>query len=154
MLRTLSRLALAALVLVGAAACTPEELKAAWRINGYDYSRYSEADIQLLAFAITLNMREHAEMTKYNHVLSDAQLYRLRMCESTNNYGAFNRAGPFYGAYQFTQSTWNMVSSRHFGGRYHGVAPNTVPPGWQDAFTRALWSEQGRRPWPVCGLRV
>jgi len=86
-------------------------------------------------------------------VLTADQLYRLRSCESTDNYEAVNPSGTYRGAYQFDQTTWNDVASRHFP-FLADRDPATVEPWWQDAMTRALWSERGRQPWPVCGLKV
>ena len=86
-------------------------------------------------------------------VLSDEELLRLRSCESTNNYRATSPSGTYRGAYQFNQATWNGVASRHFGW-LNGIDPIDVAPWWQDAMARALWSERGRQPWPVCGKRV
>jgi len=86
-------------------------------------------------------------------VLTADQLFRLRWCESTDNYAAVNPSGTYRGAYQFDQTTWNDVASRHFP-FLADRDPATVEPWWQDAMTRALWSERGRQPWPVCGLKV
>lgn len=84
--------------------------------------------------------------------LSDAQLYRLRMCESTDRYWIDTGNG-YYGAYQFDLRTWNGVAERHLPWLV-GVRPNNAWPAEQDAMTRWLWSERGRQPWPVCGYRV
>jgi len=86
-------------------------------------------------------------------VLTDDELLRLRMCESTDNYQATNPSGKYRGAYQFDQPTWDGVAERHFPW-LAGLDPVDVEPWWQDAMTRALWSERGRQPWPKCGLRV
>jgi len=86
-------------------------------------------------------------------VLSDDELLRLRMCESTDDYQATNPSGKYRGAYQFDQPTWDGVAERHFPW-LAGLDPVDVEPWWQDAMTRALWSERGRQPWPKCGLRV
>ena len=86
-------------------------------------------------------------------VLSDEELLRLRMCESTDNYQAVNPSGKYRGAYQFDQPTWDGVAERHFPWLV-GLDPIDVEPWWQDAMTRALWSERGRQPWPQCGLKV
>jgi len=149
-----SRIALALLILVGAAACTPDELKQWWTANGVDYSTKTEEQIAFEAFVITLWKQEQAELNKFASALGDDQLYRLRMCESTDNYGAVSANGLYMGAYQFSQTTWNYVANRYYGGRHAGVRPNQVAPTWQDAFTRALFAEQGRGPWPVCGRRI
>ena len=86
-------------------------------------------------------------------VLTDEELLRLRMCESTDNYQATNPSGKYRGAYQFDQTTWDGVADRHFPW-LAGLDPIDVEPWWQDAMTRALWSERGRQPWPKCGLLV
>jgi hypothetical protein len=90
--------------------------------------------------------------------LSDAQLFRLRMCESTDNYGAHLVWGTQWesratGAYQFEQPTWDGVASRHMPWLV-GVRPHHAWPAEQDAMVRWLWSERGRYPWPHCGLKV
>lgn len=86
-------------------------------------------------------------------VLTNAELARLRDCESTDDYQAISRSGLYRGAYQFDQSTWDDVAGRHFPWLL-GEDPATVAPWWQDAMTRALWSERGKQPWPICGNRV
>ncbi len=86
-------------------------------------------------------------------VLSPAQLHRLAKCESTNNYEAVNPSGKYRGAYQFDQSTWDGVATRHFPWLI-GRDPAFVEPWWQDAMARALFSERGAQPWPVCGKKI
>lgn len=86
-------------------------------------------------------------------VLSADDLASLRACESTDNYSAVSQSGLYRGAYQFDQTTWDAVAGRHFPWLV-GRDPATVKPWWQDAVTRALWSERGSQPWPVCGNDV
>ena len=86
-------------------------------------------------------------------VLSAEELGRLRDCESTDNYQAISRSGLYRGAYQFDQTTWDDVAGRHFPWLL-GLDPITVEPWWQDAMARALWSERGKQPWPICGHDV
>jgi hypothetical protein len=81
------------------------------------------------------------------------QLNRLRMCESTDNYRAISWSGLYRGGYQFDYRTWNDVASRHFPWLV-GFDPAEAEPYWQDAMARALFSERGRQPWPVCGRRI
>ncbi|MFQ5558874.1 MAG: transglycosylase family protein [Acidimicrobiales bacterium] len=85
--------------------------------------------------------------------LSADQLYRLRLCESTDNYRAISPSGTYRGAYQFDQTTWDGVATRHFDWLV-GVDPVDAEPWWQDAMARALWSERGDQPWPVCGKKL
>ena len=86
-------------------------------------------------------------------VLDADDLHRLRMCESTDNYRAISSSGLYRGAYQFDQTTWDDVAGRHFPW-LSGVDPIDAAPWWQDAMTRALWSERGKQPWPICGRHV
>lgn len=86
-------------------------------------------------------------------VLNYEQLNRLRFCESTDNYQAVSWTGLYRGGYQFDFRTWNDVASRHFPWLV-GVDPAAAEPYWQDAMARALFSERGRQPWPVCGRRI
>ena len=89
----------------------------------------------------------------YDDVLSADQLHALRVCESGDDYGVVDRTGSFRGSYQFTRSTWDSVASRHFEWLV-GVDPAEAEPWWQDLMARALYSERGRAPWPVCGRRL
>ncbi|HBX76560.1 MAG TPA: hypothetical protein DEG43_02835 [Acidimicrobiaceae bacterium] len=85
--------------------------------------------------------------------LSDAQLYRLAKCESTNNPKARSKSGTYMGLYQFDQRTWNGVAKNTLPA-YVGVAPSSAPAEVQDAMARALYSQRGRSPWPVCGRKM
>ncbi len=96
----------------------------------------------------------YLETTKdVRNVLSAAELGRLRECESTDDYAAISRGGTYRGAYQFDQTTWNDVAGRHFPWLVE-IDPAGAAPWWQDAMARALWSERGKQPWPICGHRV
>lgn len=86
-------------------------------------------------------------------VLSADDLSNLRACESADNYSAVSASGVYRGAYQFDQETWDAVAGRHFPWLV-ARDPATVEPWWQDAMTRALWSERGGQPWPVCSQGV
>ncbi|MCB1004520.1 MAG: transglycosylase family protein, partial [Acidimicrobiales bacterium] len=77
----------------------------------------------------------------------------LRWCESGGNYAAVSPGGHYRGAYQFSPSTWNSVAGRHYPA-YVGVDPAAAPSKVQDSMARALFSEAGRSPWPVCGQRI
>ena len=115
---------LATTFVVFATACTPEEIT--------------------LFFESTAATRD---------VLSADDLARLRDCESTDNYAAVSPTGRYRGAYQFDRPTWDEVADRHFQWLV-GRDPATVEPWWQDAMTRALWSERGNQPWPNCGQGI
>jgi hypothetical protein len=110
-----------ALALLSLAACTPEEV---------------------------LHFVAATEPTRA--VLTDSQLFALRSCESTDNYGAVSGSGRYRGAYQFSQYTWDDVAGRHYPWLV-GVDPAAAEFWWQDAMARALFAESGARPWPHCG---
>lgn len=73
---------------------------------------------------------------------SGAPLSSIRACESGGNY-ATNTGNGFYGAYQFTQSTWSSV-----GGTGN---PAAASPAEQDRRAAMLYAREGAAPWPVCG---
>lgn len=124
MRRTIRLLAFALAAMFVTAACTPEEL------------------------ALYLD-----STSEVRQVLSAEELHRLRMCESTDNYQAVSPSGLYRGAYQFDQTTWDDVAGRFFPW-LAGIDPAEAAPWWQDAMTRALWSERGKQPWPICGNKV
>jgi hypothetical protein len=66
----------------------------------------------------------------------------IAACESGGNYST-NTGNGFYGAYQFTQSTWESV-----GGTGN---PAAASPAEQDRRAAMLYAQQGSSPWPVCG---
>ena len=51
---------------------------------------------------------------KFPTAISDDGLYRLRKCESSDNYGAVNANGTYHGAYQFSRTTWNGTARAHY----------------------------------------
>lgn len=69
-------------------------------------------------------------------------LAAIRACESGGNYGTDTGNG-FYGAYQFTLSTWESV-----GGAGN---PADASPAEQDRRAAILYAREGSAPWPVCG---
>ncbi|MDQ2751114.1 MAG: transglycosylase family protein [Actinomycetota bacterium] len=69
--------------------------------------------------------------------------YRLRMCESSNNY-AINTGNNHYGAYQFDLSTWRSVGGSGY--------PNRASPAEQDARALILYRQRGWQPWQCAGI--
>ena len=81
-----------------------------------------------------------------------AEWEALRQCESGGNYGIDTGNG-YYGAYQFSQSTWDWVASL-VRADLVGVVPSKAAPGDQDALAFALYDMQGAAPWPTCGAHL
>ena len=69
-------------------------------------------------------------------------LKAIAACESGGNYST-NTGNGFYGAYQFTQETWESV-----GGTGN---PAAASPAEQDRRAAMLYAQAGSSPWPVCG---
>ena len=90
---------------------------------------------------------------KFPTAISDDGLYRLRKCESSDNYGAVNANGTYHGAYQFSRTTWNGTARAHYP-ELVGIDPAAAAPWDQDRMARALWATGGPRNWPVCSKRV
>jgi hypothetical protein len=153
MRQLLMRLVLVIGLVIGASACTVDQLKEYYEANGIAYAHLSDAELAAQVDSINQYLMEQAELSKFDWVLNEDQLWRLRQCESGGNYRAVNPSGAYRGAYQFSRSTWNGVAGQHFP-RYHGVDPAAAEPKVQDSMARALWHMQGRSPWPVCGKRV
>jgi len=106
-----------------------------------DIQRFSELIIVRQA-----ELREAQEFARYGRSMPSAEAWRrLRVCESNDNY-ATDTGNGFYGAYQFTLSTWRSV-----GGTGN---PAEAPPGEQDARAHALYARSGSGPWPVCGRHL
>jgi peptidoglycan hydrolase-like protein with peptidoglycan-binding domain len=73
--------------------------------------------------------------------------YRLRVCESGNNY-RINTGNDHYGAYQFDLPTWRSVGGRGY--------PQQASKAEQDARALILYRERGWQPWQcatILGLR-
>ncbi|MEP6852177.1 MAG: transglycosylase family protein [bacterium] len=69
--------------------------------------------------------------------------YRLRQCESGNNY-AINTGNGYYGAYQFDLATWRSVGGTGY--------PNRASSGEQDARALILYRMRGWQPWTCAGI--
>lgn len=69
----------------------------------------------------------------------------LRQCESGGNY-AENTGNGYYGAYQFSLSTWQGLG-------YSGL-PSNASPATQDAAAQQLQASSGWSPWPACSAKL
>src|SRR5262245_41601448 len=77
----------------------------------------------------------------------DPFLTCVRQRESGGNYGAVNPAGPYLGAYQFSQPTWNAAANHAHRTDLVGVPANTASPYDQDEVAWSLYQWQGAAPW-------
>lgn len=77
----------------------------------------------------------------------DPFLVCTRARESGGNYGAYNPAGPYMGAYQFLQSSWDSTANHAGRPALIGVRPNTATEYDQDDIAWSLYQWQGSGPW-------
>jgi hypothetical protein len=70
---------------------------------------------------------------------------QLRRCESSDNY-AENTGNGFYGAYQFSPSTWTGLG---YPGR-----PDLESPAMQDQAAMKLQAQSGWGQWPACAVAL
>jgi len=77
----------------------------------------------------------------------DPFLSCTRHRESRGNYSVVNPSGPYLGAYQFLQSTWNVTAQHAGRTELVGVPPNVASVYDQDDMAWALYQWQGTGPW-------
>jgi Transglycosylase-like domain len=70
-----------------------------------------------------------------------------RRIESGGNYRAYNGSGPYLGAYQFLQSTWNSTANHAGRGELVGVDPRDASEYDQDDMAWTLYQWKGKAPW-------
>jgi hypothetical protein len=70
-----------------------------------------------------------------------AELHKLRLCESSDNYRE-NTGNGYFGAYQFATRTWHGLG---FNGR-----PDQATAATQNRAARKMHSENGWAAWPSC----
>jgi Transglycosylase-like domain len=78
---------------------------------------------------------------------NDPFLVCTRRIESGGNYQAYNASGPYYGAYQFNQGTWNATASNAGRGELVGVDPRNASEYDQDDMAWTLFESRGKGPW-------
>jgi hypothetical protein len=78
---------------------------------------------------------------------NDPFLVCTRGIESHGNYQAYNGSGPYLGAYQFTQSTWNSTANHAGRGELVGVDPRDASEYDQDDMAWTLFEWKGKSPW-------
>jgi Transglycosylase-like domain len=78
---------------------------------------------------------------------NDPWMVCTRRIESGGNYRAYNAGGPYYGAYQFTQSTWNSTANHAGRGELVGVDPRDASEYDQDDIAWTLYQWKGKGPW-------
>ena len=78
---------------------------------------------------------------------NDPFLVCTRRIESGGNYQAYNSSGPYLGAYQFDQGTWNSTANHAGRGELVGVDPRNASEYDQDDMAWTLYEWRGKGPW-------
>ena len=77
---------------------------------------------------------------------NDTFLVCTRTRESSGDYTAVNLGG-YYGAYQFSQPTWDLTASHAGSPQLIGVRPDRASPWDQDQLAWILYQWRGNGPW-------
>jgi len=77
---------------------------------------------------------------------NDTFLVCTRTRESSGDYTAVNLGG-YYGAYQFSQPTWDLAASHAGSPQLIGVRPDRASPWDQDQLAWVLYQWRGNGPW-------
>ncbi len=83
-----------------------------------------------------------------------AQWATLRQCEAWGNYTVVSGNGKYFGAYQFSQGTWDNIARASGRSDLVGVRPSDASPADQDALALSLWRTGGWASWPSCGKKA
>lgn len=73
----------------------------------------------------------------------------IAQCESGRNPQAYNPAGPWYGAFQFSQGTWNQ-----FAPEWANRDPRTFSYAQQKTVAQRLQASRGWGAWPHCSQQL
>ncbi len=71
-------------------------------------------------------------------------LFKIRFCESTNNYQSANGTSSARGAYQFLTKSWNWYGH---AAEYGVASANLATPAQQDQAALKTFEQDGARPW-------
>ncbi len=118
-----------------------------WR-NGERISReLVKSDVQRKAVARIVEVgTKEPEPVASGPVNLSGVWARLAQCESGGNPTAVNPAGPYYGLYQFTASTWASVGGSGL--------PHQASPAEQTKRAQILQARSGWGQWPACAAKL
>lgn len=132
-------------------ACTPEQVafvlqKEVRNATAEEVVRYpvaeqiaeqvhEEASFQFLAIAFAIHNDPFLVCT------------RAHESDSAGGYHAYNSAGPWLGAYQFLQSTWDSTAHHAELHQFAGANILETPGFVQDIMALVLYKWQGKGPW-------
>lgn len=118
-----------------------------WRNGERIERKLVEQDVKRKAVArvVEVGTKEEAPVASGPVNLSGVWA-QLAQCESGGNPGAVNPAGPYYGLYQFTASTWASVGGSGL--------PHHASPAEQTKRAKILQARSGWGQWPACASKL
>ena len=127
---------LVGLLIAGSASLTTNSSarRTAWRISRSQYSRVAR-----------FQFRSTPRVVRAAALATGDVWQRLRSCESGNSYTR-NSGNGYYGAYQFSASTWHSLG-------YAGL-PHQADPATQDQAAQRLLTRSGWGQWPACSRAI
>ena len=126
---------LVGLIVAGSASLSNTSARrTAWRISRSQYSRVAR-----------FGFRPAPRVVRAAALATGDVWQRLRSCESGNNYSR-NSGNGYYGAYQFSASTWHSLG-------YPGL-PHQADAATQDQAAQRLLARSGWGQWPACSRAI
>jgi hypothetical protein len=127
---------LVGLIVAGSASLTTSSSarRTAWRISRSQYARVAR-----------FRFRSNPRVVRAATLATGDVWQRLRSCESGNTYTR-NSGNGYYGAYQFSASTWHSLG-------YPGL-PHQADPATQDQAAQRLLARSGWGQWPGCSRAI
>lgn len=136
-------------VLFSVAACTPKQVA-----ELRNHSTVTTEDIQI---SKTVNVLEangppgivlsFLQSAFVLHNQPFLRCTRAHESDTAGGYQAYNRGGPYFGAYQYLQRTWDFAAAHYGSPQYVGVDPRQVPGYFQDLVTFGYYQAGGNGPW-------
>lgn len=136
-------------VLFSVASCTPKQVA---EVRGH--LTVTAEDVQIAKFVNEAEARlppqEVMSFLQSAFILHNKPFLvctRGHESDTAGGYQAYNPGGPWYGAYQYLQQTWNWAAAHYGAPQYVGVDPRQVPPYYQDLVTFGYYQAGGNGPW-------
>lgn len=135
-------------VALSVAACTPRQVA---EVMGHP-GRVTTKDVEVATAvnrAQTDSGRSFLELAAALHNDPFLVCTRAHESDTAGGYLAYNPSGPYFGAYQYLQSTWNtaVVNYGNNFPQFRGVDPRSVPGFFQDDVTFNFHNAVGNGPW-------
>jgi resuscitation-promoting factor RpfB len=120
-----------------------------YEVNMQDRKEVSRKELQSV---VTVQPKEQIEVVGVKGTFSGSfadALAQLRACEAGGRYDR-NSGNGYYGAYQFSASSWRSWAPPE----YKDVMAYQAPPAAQDQAVWSYYQKSGWNPWPGCKAKL